>query len=416
MRRTYLAATAIIGLLAVMTPQESASSGQPIVDKGSVVDAGELVDQVATNIWGYNDPEFKNVTPLAGVVVDESLLTVDYWWKGEVPADLQQLLNEVRGPVTVTAHAANFSQAEMQAAGNRVFAASRAKALPPVTRVDLPMEGTGIGVGIAPGKLLNPATTKVLAGEVAAMPVTVSELPAPNPMSRQNDSDPWLGGSAMSLTTNPANADCSTAFSVIVGAGDGRLLSAYHCDPTSNFAWRDGAGDPLTLGAMDVDGAPSYDSMLIDPIGGTDGYVYGGPWFAVSGDARYKLGVTGKSAVSVGSPVCSSGANSGEHCGLTVRGYTQVSCPSGSGGTCTAWWADAVDHRVAVAGGDSGGPIYKDHGDGTVGARGVINSGSGVVTCPSLRSPAGPDGCDYQVFFISIMPVLSIWNASIEIQ
>lgn len=227
-------------------------------------------------------------------------------------------------------------------------------------------------------------------------------------------SAPQVGRSGMSLT-RAGDADCSTAFSVLTRTGQGRLLSAEHCDPTGNRRWYDRGGRLLTPGGAAVDVAPGIDSMLIDPVGGTRGYVYGGPWNAPPTQARYRLSVTGWGVPHVGDRICTSGANSGEHCGLVVTGRVLVSCADALPGVCRAWQAEAPRGRVAVVAGDSGGPVYQDNGFGSVGARGIINSGAATVHCPATASrPYGK--CFGEVFFIGIREVLRHWHVTVQVE
>jgi hypothetical protein len=405
--RALLVAVALCALASIAGPPglvTATSAGELEAAPGTGDnDPGELVDGLATFLWEYPTPN-----GLAGVVVDEQELSVDYWWKGPVPDDLLRTLEARRGALLLTGHEAQFSLGEMLAASTRIFAASRKGILPPVTGVDTPMQGNGVGVKFAPGTLTQVSETQRIVEDITRLPATVGEREAPVLMTRQDDGSQWSGGSTMSYHTNGAT-DCSTGFSALVPGGYGRLLSAFHCDPNrnANFPFMNGQGEDLTNGAQDVDGAPAVDSLLIDPVGGTKPYVYGGPYNAGQNHPRYQLGVYGKSAPSVGTVVCTSGANSGEHCGLTVRLATAVVCQDAPDGTCWAFFAWHNDERVAVAGGDSGGPVYNDRGDGTVTARGIINSGTGNKPCPPVRTT--PTQCDYQVAFISIAGIFNYW-------
>lgn len=390
---------------------DSADRSEPIAAQP---DAGEVVDGVANIIWSFED-----TTPLAGVRVDATAMTVDYWWKGDVPIALESRLEEAPPSVTVTAHQADYTMRELEESGNNAFAAGAHGRIPAVARVALGTEGSAIEVGFEPGTIGDPgsAERRRVQSEVNAIsrvPATVAERQRPELTTRQNDSDPWFGGSALAPSTAGV-MDCSTAFAVIAPGGYGRLLSGSHCDPTGNQKWYDGVGDLLSQGGADVSVRPSLDSMLIDPVGGTNGYVYGGPENAGSGHSRYKLAVAGAGAPSTGGVVCTSGANSGEHCEIDIQGQVLVQCPQAGDGTCLAWQGNGRNGSLTNVAGDSGGPVYHDWGNGTVGARGVINSGAGTVGCPATADP--PNGkCYKQVFFIGIMDILNYWNVSIEIQ
>lgn len=232
--------------------------------------------------------------------------------------------------------------------------------------------------------------------------------------TERSSSAPQVGGLGMSLN-RAGDADCSTGFSVLTRTGQGRLLSAGHCDPTGNRRWYDRGGRLLTPGGAAVDVAPGIDSLLVDPVGGTRGYVDGGPLNDTPTQARYRLAVTGWAVPHVGDRICTSGANSGEHCGLVVRGRVLVSCVDALPGVCRAWQAEAPRGRVATVAGDSGGPVYQDKGFGNVGARGIVNSGAATVRCPATASqPYGR--CFGEVFFIGIREVLRHWHVSVQVE
>lgn len=226
--------------------------------------------------------------------------------------------------------------------------------------------------------------------------------------TRQNDGDPWWGGSAMIRPIDPTTSVyCSTAFSVLDGAY-GRLLSAAHCDLSGDLAWTDGTRvDMFSLGGSTVWAVPASDSLLLDPVGGTQGKVHVGG----IASSTYKK-VAGSATNSVGDPVCTGGANSGEHCGdLTI--ISDAAVGSCNGYTCTMIVASSSS--VSVVAGDSGGPVYSLNADGRVTAKGVISAGltSTRSTCPVTQvSPNGD--CFKAVAYLPIRPLLSTWNVSLE--
>jgi hypothetical protein len=210
-------------------------------------------------------------------------------------------------------------------------------------------------------------------------------------------------------------ATCSTGFAVLKGT-TGYLLSAAHCDGTTSaprWSWQDWAANSwisYSSGFVGKTRKDTLDSLLLDPNGGTEGRVYSGKWNASSASSRYLMSVNGAKATYIGSPVCTNGANSGQHCNLTVYNNSDVSCPSL--GTCHRWVAFNNVTGPAAAIGDSGGSVYFDLGNDKVGARGIISQGRGAsYSCPSSRF--GSD-CSNGVLFVGIKDILKRWDVKIE--
>ncbi len=97
-------------------------------------------------------------------------------------------------------------------------------------------------------------------------------------------------------------------------------------------------------------------------------------------EPRYHLRVAGHSNNNIGDLVCTSGANSGEHCSLRVTNDA-VLWPC-NGYTCSGSKAEPATATVAAVGGDSGGPVYSNRADGRVTARGITSAVSHAVPCP----------------------------------
>jgi len=122
--------------------------------------------------------------------------------------------------------------------------------------------------------------------------------------------------------------------------------------------------------------------------------------------------VNGASSTYVGSPVCTNGANSGQHCNLIVVNNNDVPCASQN--VCHRWIAVNNNvNGVAAANTDSGGSVYFDLGNDRVGARGVISQARGlVVSCGNTRFAAST--CVNGVLFVGIVDILQRWGVAIE--
>jgi len=249
--------------------------------------------------------------------------------------------------------------------------------------------------------------------------VRLREVQAYVNMSRSNDSDPWFGG-GMIIHPGAPDEVCSTGFSVLAGSA-GRMLSAGHCirdggsdsgTPHPTWDWRDGTGsDSFSTATAQYSAGGLLDSLLLDPVGGTAGQVHGGPWNATSSStSRYHLSVNNADSNMIGQKVCTSGANSGEHCGLEIYDSRHVDC---SLGICHRWLAYSPGGGVAIAPGDSGGPVYKQlANDDRVEARGIMKAGYDLRSCGSVRYSGG--SCASTVLFIGINDILDFWNVQIE--
>ncbi len=380
----------------------------------------ELVDAVVDAVLRVPD-----TSGFAGSAVDSDALHVTLLWTAPVPDFVESLAGVTETGVTVTILPADYSEREVLAAAERVFAAARAGDVPVPNVAAGSTFSRGLTLEMTPTDIAKSRDLELVAkySKIAGMPVDLVEgdTGPPQPLARQDDSDPWYGGGMIVDPNghNQGNQFCSNAFAVVTSSGYGRLLSAAHCaNAHPDRAWDDGARDTLTTGGTNVDRSGDYDSMLIDPVGGTDGWVHGGPWNAGSGHSRYHLKVGGKSSTSIGDNVCTSGANSGEHCGNdtddgNISPASALRTWGGCNGTCTGYRAiGPAGEGAIVVGGDSGGPVYSNRSDGRVTARGVIYGGDIDANCGDVRWAVG--NCFRRVYFIPILDVLNRWNVSLE--
>ncbi|MFL6105791.1 MAG: hypothetical protein ACJ716_12735 [Marmoricola sp.] len=163
----------------------------------------------------------------------------------------------------------------------------------------------------------------------------------------------------------------------------------------------DGAGD--FIGYVTVDrsdssysAADQFDAILVGAATSTHQFI--GAWNNYAGPTR---DIIGWGWAAQGDVVCSEGANSGEHCQLTV------------GGTTTDYLNDVVRFASASTGiagchGDSGAAVVM-RGNTTARVYGMLTGGWDVTYCyDSLHTtPGGPDG-----WFIPIGNVLSQFAGS----
>jgi hypothetical protein len=357
------------------------------------------------NKLGVESTTSDEPTGFSGAVVNPATAEVDIWWSGEVPSAVAELASAQTG-IAVAFHRAAHSRQELML---RIE-----KAHDQMVGVDqvIPKEdGSGIVVTHDPSVELDVESLVKLLG----VPVTTIAEPSPVDLNngRQTDDDPRFGGA---MIINEDDGVCSTGFAVLASGNEGRILSAAHCDLTGNKSWDNGDSQNYTSGGGNVSVALSVDSMLIDPIGGTNGRVYdGGIW----GSSSRK--VAGTDVNNVGDFVRMSGANSGENSsGIEIINDSYSGDCNGY--ACTLIVAEANQGQVAGIRGDSGGPVYHVRGEGRVDAKGIILQGSQDVQCnnyrfdPSKPPPNADTGCFNRVRYQPIRPLMSVWNVSIETQ
>jgi hypothetical protein len=408
--RFVLASSAFAAAMLTAWTQASAEPGDPYTAEALAPLPHAIVDAAAELPASYwSEPGFGKVT------LDYSTSSVEIFWHGTPPLDVAKLDGSMVDGVLLSIVPTKYSDAQLVAAGEQVFASE--------TKSD----GTTDVVATLPNEDLSGLIVEVLRDSKAAatpaqaaeryaaqvgLPVEVHLADGPIvPTTRQNDSAPWQGGGAMADSTG--DDYCSTGFAIVLSNGQGRLLSSSHCDISKALGAtiRDGVGDRIgDLANRDN----SLDSELIDPDASpaTIGKVFGGAWNELPSSPAYQHFVGGASAPVEGQDICTSGARSGEHCGRTIRA-TSVDFDCGHTFPCTGFRASGPPDTVAVARGDSGGPMYVHRSDGTEGARGIITAGEDVTPCGSV---AEPTTCFVKVYGIGIHKLLDRWNASIEIE
>lgn len=342
--------------------------------------------------------------------------TYELFWKQPIQPGVTGALDAVKKEVKLTP--VGVSQAERFRAGESLFAEARSGAIPKVQVVSALADHSGLLVEVEPEVFAkyDPSALAVTYSQLVGLPVEVREGEHLVLASgRQDDSTPYNGG-GMIRNASTGNF-CSLGFGAVNSSGYGRMLSAAHCDESGgNVAWKNGNLEALSTGGTAVSIKSLNDTMIIDPIGGSAGWVFGGKWNEPFGTARYDFQVARDLNSSAGISVCTSGANSGEHCGLIVSnigsgGIAQFDC---NGGDCFGWRARHPSGTLAVAQGDSGGPVYQMRSDGRVNGLGIVTLLSEELTCTGLRFYFGPAGnrlvCGRTVWYTDVQMVLRDWN------
>jgi hypothetical protein len=266
---------------------------------------------------------------------------------------------------------------------------------------------------------------------------------------RYNEGTPYNGGDFISFQGNdwtnggkPAGGLCSSGIEVHKTGNTSLtyILTAAHCDWNLGSSSNPGVGTSALMGYQENNGnwmgpdiqhlymgstkyisndsdrgsgVTTLDTQLIPASTGHD--VFKSGWNST------EIGViTGGATNHVGDHVCTSGAVTGEICGLVIQSVEQKD-------EITHAWPDYwvfdstalnpnASGYVAAAEGDSGGPVYWVNGStGDRVARGMIEGGGTYVTCFSLPSwPTGLDetGCTHDVEFIGMEDINGGFNVT----
>lgn len=188
------------------------------------------------------------------------------------------------------------------------------------------------------------------------------------------------------------------------------MLTAYHCGAGT---YSDRAEEVLgTTGSLGSAARAADVAGIAVKSGASSGNkVYDGAW---NNADNYAKSVANKGAARKGKRFCTSGANSGVHCALSV--YTTNSRVKYASGQIVFGIVKAqrLSSGIAVAQGDSGGPVFGPHAGSwvKVQAVGLISGGATSVTCPSLA--VSGVRCFKKVYFQPVNAALDIFGAQLN--
>ncbi|MFF2079665.1 trypsin-like serine protease [Kitasatospora sp. NPDC058162] len=349
----------------------------------------------------------------AGTYIDAPNLRADMWWKGEVPARARELIDVNSTPgLRVRLLPAPYSRADIRHSID-VFT----KKAPEGTwnSVGPKEDGTAIsvtydrtGAARAVRGTPTPGAYERWAEEIAGIPVTATLSGAiVNTSGRRSaDHSPYYAGAEL---RSPKPSFCSTAFS---GFRDHArvVLTAAHC---GNGKYYTGNGD--YLGTLDYAGSGIDIAMIGTGAGQGDAHLYDGGWSDGSGSSRRFYGPGRNNA---GDIVLTSGAMSGWHDNLRITDVDkETSNEDGEHVKPVDFAAPAGgERRVAVAKGDSGGPVVANPqgSDNAMEARGVIIGGADTMTCPAGSTAWDSTTCFSHVVYVPMGQIVSQMNFSMS--
>jgi hypothetical protein len=231
--------------------------------------------------------------------------------------------------------------------------------------------------------------------------------------TRQNDSTPWYGGAGIAF---PATGSyCSTGIGVTsIASGLDYVLTAKHClDGLSGSSGTvyDAALDALGgWSTVSTRNSSVNDATLLRPTSGAASkQIYVGSFSSAN-----SVPITSFGSSTIGAIYCTDGAMSGQHCNVvvtakgsnvTIEGHNFTNVQTAS--------TSAPAGTIAVAGGDSGGPVFLPQSATSNNYKGSIIAGAGALSsCPQLAVPGNP--CYGTVFFSSANHVLADLGMSLH--
>jgi hypothetical protein len=195
---------------------------------------------------------------------------------------------------------------------------------------------------------------------------------------------------------------CSTGFALKNGSATYTTM-ARHC--TSHYKPYDLSSTKLyTTKFLTKDGAAKLLNATGSPL------MFYGYYKSTLRATVVKDPTTGSGRnVNIGSYVCTSGGNSGTHCGgganLKVKGSTGFNDETGNG-LVSVLYADRVDGGLAAVSGDSGGPVYQNKTSTQVYAVGMIQANNKTLKAPCGSTRTTPQYCSSRVYYTSINTII----------
>jgi len=267
----------------------------------------------------------------------------------------------------------------------------------------------------AADQALSQQATQAL-GVAVKVQTTPSATPAATP--RDDDSPAFNAGGFMTYRKDGKDWVCTTGFALKVGSST-YTTTARHCNGTNFLPYHSSAWFPskYQIKSFTGDGA----AALLN-VSGSQLMFFGG----IKSTSRANVvpdPTTGNAGKNVGNGpgdyVCTSGANSGTHCGggQSLRVYTWgVPWDDTTGhGTVSTIIADRVDGGLAVVSGDSGGPVYANKTATQVYAVGMIQASYGAkYPAPCGLTAVKPLDCSSRVYYTSTNSIItSVPNAQL---
>ena len=237
--------------------------------------------------------------------------------------------------------------------------------------------------------------------------VNISEVEAPVPFDRQNDTAPFNGGDFISDNVG----DCTSGFPVHNGTPDYYMITAAHCFNLGSTVYNKSVTIPLGSGpAMGnvsnrdtTSGGLDAELIYLSHTSGSSLIWTGGT--ATQNPVRSV--VSGAKTSPVGYQVCADGAFEGTHCSLTIQANGVTI--SLNGRTVSSQVYVTSSDPQAAGNGDSGGPVYRFSGSSLYGV-GVISGGASTPSTCVNWYPQTTRSCYSSLYYADLGPILAKWG------
>jgi hypothetical protein len=412
-----VAALAVVAAPAQAAPQPSEVPGKTSVPGESAIDAfiqqmgrdfvSRQSDLDAFKSWILTRPGIAQSGYIESVN-DPSTKSTTLLWHGDTTLQKSIVREGARRGIAVTIKQRRYGLKEIDAAIAATWRSAEQGAwqgfkISHIVGVDADYDG--IVVWGEYSSSLRAATTEALgqaAAATAGIPVRVEPGTAavPDVATRSNDYAAFNAGGYMISPTS--GHTCSTGFSIWISSVR-HTTTARHCTE-NNYRARDGSATYGTGVLNSGDGG----ARVLSQSGSS--LMFDGAW---NNSAGYTKTVDSFGDVGLNDYVCTSGGNSGVHCGIKVDA-TRVSFNDGFGSFSTIHGTQQNSGQIASIQGDSGGPVLTLAGAGRVHAAGMDQGHDlGVSNCGSVHD-LGSNTCGRGVFFTSMRTIVnSISGASL---
>jgi hypothetical protein len=331
----------------------------------------------------------------AGLAVSPARDFLTLYWKGRVPGALRRYAAGKHAGGAVRFASARYSLAQLDSVRNRIVG-SPGFPHSGITMVAPANDGSGLQIGFSSGQ----AKARSLAADKAGgIRVTFTRQPQSVPLAgRWADVQPFFGGGLINSALNSEDCTAGWPIHATLRPATFYIITAAHCtyrpsvNPATNV-WTTGRWTAFAtkhIGTVVPRHALGLDAGLINT--GMNGSVGGGGGRTIytggvdpkgNGLLEKAAGIDGSTKNFVGNTVCTSGAYSGEICGLKIENTNATWRVLYSDGTVVVVHGLLIKNPKgtnAAGQGDSGGPVYSYANAGLVAARGIISTGVGGTT------------------------------------
>jgi len=205
---------------------------------------------------------------------------------------------------------------------------------------------------------------------------------------------------------------CERGLSLLIPSS--YMLTAYHC---GSGPYYDRAGEYIghTGSLGNPERAADVAAITVKSNATSGNRMFDGTWDNSTG---YSKAVGSRGSARKYVRYCASGANSGVRCSLSVYSTNSSTRYPGGQSVFGLVKTEQVAGGIAVAQGDSGGPVFGPH-DGTwvngkVQAIGIISGGYADLPCPSLAYSASGWRCFKKLWFQPVNTALTLYGVQLN--